>query len=205
MKKNIFVCLFICRTALTKHDSSVTYQTVPVGRLPVIWLYVVVRGRIKHLDVVTLLRRIQPPLGFGKLCPHRVACKVGFHNVMTHTQMERKKKSSLSRMLSVAKTHSSFSSSNVTFNAYLSVWLWFYYSVWLRWTCPWTVMGQSCSTPPCLLWSALLSRLRLKVNLHHSPCIHMDSCYLCRFTFIFFVEKVYGIESICHDEPKYHT
>lgn len=36
------------------------------------------RGRIKHLDVVTLLRRIQPPLGFGKLCPHRVACKVGF-------------------------------------------------------------------------------------------------------------------------------
>lgn len=34
------------------------------------------RGRIKHLDVVALLRRIQPPLGFGKLCPHRVACKV---------------------------------------------------------------------------------------------------------------------------------
>lgn len=39
------------------------------------------RGRIKHLDVVTLLRRIQPPLGFGKLCPHRVACKVSFHLV----------------------------------------------------------------------------------------------------------------------------
>lgn len=34
------------------------------------------RGRIKHLDVVTLLRRIQPPLGFGKFCPHLVACKV---------------------------------------------------------------------------------------------------------------------------------
>uniref|UniRef100_A0A8C4QDN8 Voltage-dependent calcium channel alpha-1 subunit IQ domain-containing protein n=1 Tax=Eptatretus burgeri TaxID=7764 RepID=A0A8C4QDN8_EPTBU len=33
------------------------------------------KGRIKHVDVVTLLRRIQPPLGFGKLCPHRVACK----------------------------------------------------------------------------------------------------------------------------------
>nr|AAA62612.1 murine erythroleukemia cardiac calcium channel [Mus musculus] len=33
------------------------------------------KGRIKHLDVVTLLRRIHPPLGFGKLCPHRVACK----------------------------------------------------------------------------------------------------------------------------------
>ncbi len=34
------------------------------------------RGRIKHLDVVQLLRSISPPLGFGKLCPHRVACKV---------------------------------------------------------------------------------------------------------------------------------
>lgn len=33
------------------------------------------KGRIKHLDVVTLLRKINPPLGFGKLCPHRLACK----------------------------------------------------------------------------------------------------------------------------------
>ncbi|XP_014661450.1 PREDICTED: muscle calcium channel subunit alpha-1-like [Priapulus caudatus] len=33
------------------------------------------KGRIKHLDVVALLRKIQPPLGFGKLCPHRTACK----------------------------------------------------------------------------------------------------------------------------------
>ncbi|XP_037540726.1 voltage-dependent L-type calcium channel subunit alpha-1D [Nematolebias whitei] len=32
-------------------------------------------GRIKHIDIVTMLRRIQPPLGFGKLCPHRVACR----------------------------------------------------------------------------------------------------------------------------------
>ncbi len=36
---------------------------------------VVQRGRIKHLDVITLLRKISPPLGFGKLCPHRIACK----------------------------------------------------------------------------------------------------------------------------------
>ena len=35
------------------------------------------KGFIKHVDVVTLLRKISPPLGFGKLCPHRVACKVG--------------------------------------------------------------------------------------------------------------------------------
>ena len=29
----------------------------------------------QHMDVVTLLRKINPPLGFGKLCPPRVACK----------------------------------------------------------------------------------------------------------------------------------
>ncbi|KAK6018468.1 hypothetical protein OSTOST_15942, partial [Ostertagia ostertagi] len=33
------------------------------------------KNEIKHLDVVTLLRKISPPLGFGKLCPHRLACK----------------------------------------------------------------------------------------------------------------------------------
>ncbi|XP_035376128.1 voltage-dependent L-type calcium channel subunit alpha-1D-like [Electrophorus electricus] len=33
------------------------------------------KGRIKHFDIVALLRRIPPPLGFGELCPHRVACK----------------------------------------------------------------------------------------------------------------------------------
>lgn len=37
------------------------------------------KGRIKHLDVVTLLRKISPPLGFGKLCPYRVACKVSIY------------------------------------------------------------------------------------------------------------------------------
>uniref|UniRef100_A0A672P498 Voltage-dependent L-type calcium channel subunit alpha-1F-like n=1 Tax=Sinocyclocheilus grahami TaxID=75366 RepID=A0A672P498_SINGR len=42
------------------------------------------KGRIKHLDVVALLRRIQPPLGFGKLCPHRVACKVQIHTQNPH-------------------------------------------------------------------------------------------------------------------------
>ena len=29
----------------------------------------------KMVNIVTLLRKISPPLGFGKLCPHRVACK----------------------------------------------------------------------------------------------------------------------------------
>ena len=41
------------------------------------------KGRIKHLDVVTLLRKINPPLGFGALCPHRVACKACLMNNST--------------------------------------------------------------------------------------------------------------------------
>merc|ERR1719322_1139261 len=32
-------------------------------------------GQIKHVNVVRLLRRIQPPLGFGKLCPKRTVCR----------------------------------------------------------------------------------------------------------------------------------
>nr|AEJ87267.1 voltage operated calcium channel Cav1A [Dugesia japonica] len=32
------------------------------------------KGRIKHLDVVTMLGKISPPLGFGNMCPHTRAC-----------------------------------------------------------------------------------------------------------------------------------
>jgi len=32
-------------------------------------------GQIKHVNVVRLLRKIQPPLGFGKLCPKRTVCR----------------------------------------------------------------------------------------------------------------------------------
>ncbi|XP_071960409.1 voltage-dependent L-type calcium channel subunit alpha-1D-like isoform X3 [Antedon mediterranea] len=32
-------------------------------------------GKIKHVEIVDMLRQISPPLGFGKLCPYRVACK----------------------------------------------------------------------------------------------------------------------------------
>merc|ERR1712142_608010 len=32
-------------------------------------------GRMKHIDIVNMLKRIEPPLGFGKCCPHREACK----------------------------------------------------------------------------------------------------------------------------------
>lgn len=45
------------------------------------------KGRIKHLDVVTLLRKISPPLGFGKLCPHRLACKVCTHSDQIRVQL----------------------------------------------------------------------------------------------------------------------
>jgi hypothetical protein len=34
------------------------------------------RGRVKHVDIVTMLKRIEPPLGFGEFCPQRDACRV---------------------------------------------------------------------------------------------------------------------------------
>lgn len=100
-------------------------------RADFIWMCVVVRGRIKHLDVVTLLRRIQPPLGFGKLCPHRVACKVG---------LRKRVRTCTGKLPTVESVQ--------TFNAPLSASC---CSVWWRWTCLSTVTGQSCLTPPCSL------------------------------------------------------
>jgi len=39
-------------------------------------LYSSCSGRIHYKDMYSLLRVIDPPLGLGKKCPHRVACKV---------------------------------------------------------------------------------------------------------------------------------
>ncbi|KAF6778423.1 hypothetical protein AHF37_02235, partial [Paragonimus kellicotti] len=49
------------------------------------------KGRVRHLDVVTMLGKISPPLGFGSMCPHTRACHVSrmmhccqlFYHVMT--------------------------------------------------------------------------------------------------------------------------
>lgn len=67
LKAAHWCCLPLFLLTVTKTNLSVS---------SVILFYACCRGRIKHIDVVTMLRRIQPPLGFGKLCPHRVACKV---------------------------------------------------------------------------------------------------------------------------------
>ncbi|KAK2082797.1 Voltage-dependent L-type calcium channel subunit alpha-1F [Saguinus oedipus] len=73
------------------------------------------KGRIKHLDVVALLRRIQPPLGFGKLCPHRVACKVC---APVHPQAPERAVYHMARRL-VAMNMPLNSDGTVTFNATL--------------------------------------------------------------------------------------
>lgn len=31
---------------------------------------------MKHVDIVAMLKRIEPPLGFGEFCPQRDACRV---------------------------------------------------------------------------------------------------------------------------------
>lgn len=44
-------------------------------------LYVLYSGRIHYKEMYKVVRTISPPLGFGKNCPHRVACKVWFPHV----------------------------------------------------------------------------------------------------------------------------
>lgn len=44
-------------------------------------LYVFSSGRIHYKEMYKVVRTISPPLGFGKNCPHRVACKVWFPHV----------------------------------------------------------------------------------------------------------------------------
>lgn len=44
-------------------------------------MYVLFSGRIHYKEMYKVVRTISPPLGFGKNCPHRVACKVWFPHV----------------------------------------------------------------------------------------------------------------------------
>lgn len=46
-------------------------------------MYVLSSGRIHYKEMYKVVRTISPPLGFGKNCPHRVACKVWFPHVNT--------------------------------------------------------------------------------------------------------------------------
>lgn len=41
-------------------------------------VHVLSSGRVHYKEMYKVVRTISPPLGFGKNCPHRVACKVWF-------------------------------------------------------------------------------------------------------------------------------
>lgn len=82
-KINCFEILCICQYCalpLTVLSSFLDVCTIPVCF--VFWfffvtpLYSCCSGRIHYKDMYSLLRVIDPPLGLGKKCPHRVACKV---------------------------------------------------------------------------------------------------------------------------------
>lgn len=94
------------------------------------------KGRIKHLDVVTLLRKISPPLGFGKLCPHRLACKVSL---------------SIALVLQVMCGHS------LLFTLC--------FSDWCQWTCHWTPTVLCVLTQPCSHWSEQTWKFSQKVSI----------------------------------------
>lgn len=58
---------------LCLHDSMCFFCPVASSLTP---MYSSCSGRIHYKDMYSLLRVISPPLGLGKKCPHRVACKV---------------------------------------------------------------------------------------------------------------------------------
>lgn len=53
----------------SQHEGSLTHASTNPLSSPF-------SGRIHYKDMYSLLRVISPPLGLGKKCPHRVACKV---------------------------------------------------------------------------------------------------------------------------------
>lgn len=66
-----FPIVFLSQLSLSL---SLCNLCVPLPNLPS--LYFSCSGRIHYKDMYSLLRVISPPLGLGKKCPHRVACKV---------------------------------------------------------------------------------------------------------------------------------
>ncbi|XP_041266693.1 voltage-dependent P/Q-type calcium channel subunit alpha-1A, partial [Onychostruthus taczanowskii] len=58
--------IFLCSFLVSPRGSPECHQRVPK---------VSPDGRIHYRDMYSLLRVISPPLGLGKKCPHRVACK----------------------------------------------------------------------------------------------------------------------------------
>lgn len=63
------------------------------------------------------------------------------------------------------------------FLSYYSISLYFFVRGWLPWTCPWTVMVQWPSMPPCSPWSELLWKLKLKVSMGVHTNTHTPSAY----------------------------
>lgn len=81
-KIKCFLILCICRycalplTVLSSFWMCVLFLFVCCCFFFVTPLYSCFSGRIHYKDMYSLLRVIDPPLGLGKKCPHRVACKV---------------------------------------------------------------------------------------------------------------------------------
>lgn len=64
----LFLSLFSLLFGCVYYSSLYVFFVTP--------LYSCCSGRIHYKDMYSLLRVIDPPLGLGKKCPHRVACKV---------------------------------------------------------------------------------------------------------------------------------
>ncbi len=71
-----FVLLFLFLCTSSPPPLALFLLSFPVYAPSLTSLYSSCSGRIHYKDMYSLLRVIDPPLGLGKQCPHRVACKV---------------------------------------------------------------------------------------------------------------------------------
>ena len=84
-------CCFYIFSSLHQRSDSVQVISLFLWTKRLQWqttkdMYVLSSGRVHYKEMYKVVRTISPPLGFGKNCPHRVACKVWFPpNVQNHS------------------------------------------------------------------------------------------------------------------------
>ena len=96
LNHSVLILGFSIYLPISNTDPSITYFDLKTSISFIFLSYAIYKfrffqGFIKHVDVVTLLRKISPPLGFGKLCPHRVACKVRQRDRSRRTEISQDK------------------------------------------------------------------------------------------------------------------
>ena len=79
MKTEIMLAKISCFTGDFLSDALSSYSLLvsEIGSFRCCWLAVCVyRSRIHYTDMYEMLKKMEPPVGFGKNCPYRLAYRV---------------------------------------------------------------------------------------------------------------------------------